>query len=414
MHLKQKMPTKVACTYLYELKLRELIAMTSQNIPVNFGRVLFGRTSPIVIILLCLYAGNAAANGVPALAKIPPNIASIYPNLVNQRAQLVQERNRLHFLINQHNTNCSSVIEGSAQAEACKSEQQTLSAELGAHIQKSDSFDAQVASEIQQYDKHAINPGTLITKAEYKSAQKRLRHLQALQKKFENKIAEVRSWQKGLQRNTHDYEAMRADATRDLAWEFVNHAPVDSSLDSLKDVKALKNVNIDKIKIAYELVKGTLQSGRGVVGTQNSSQAMDIESGNRETRNALVDLSGTDQRSKALLKAISKIFDYAAKDMVISASSEASARPMSNRKKLQGVMTLVEALEPWWGLGVLGENLSERSAEYLAAKNALASLHEAQSSNWNAERYLEAKLARARFDASNTRLTINKYEMAHH
>lgn len=253
-----------------------------------------------------------------------------------------------------------------------------------------------------------INPGALITEAEYKSARKRLEHLQALQKRLEKKLAEVRDWGAGLGRDEREFQTMRAEAEQDLSWQFIDHAPVLEGLDELKGSAALKGVDIEKIEIAYETAKGLAETTRGISAKEGKEKAERIETGNRELRNAMMGLARLNEKDKALLTAVSRIMDYGAK-----AALAAGTSGMSDRDKLKTIMSLVEALEPWWGLAVLGENLAERGGQYWEAGKALDSLHEAQSSNWNAERYLRAKLDRVKADSENVRLTMTKYEMAH-
>jgi hypothetical protein len=65
--------------------------------------------------------------------------------------------------------------------------------------------------------------------------------------------------------------------------------------------------------------------------------------------------------------------------------------------RLKATLAVAEALEPWLGVGVLAESGLERSAQLLKAREAAASLSEAQTSYFSAQRYLAQK--RAKVDA---------------
>ncbi len=252
-----------------------------------------------------------------------------------------------------------------------------------------------------------VNPGMFVTRAQAKSASKNLERLQRLRDNLTAKLAEVQKWENGLRRDDKEFEAMRLEAQHDLAWEFVDHLPVAEGLEGLKGYPPLKGVNIDKVKAAYEAVKGLLETERGISAKDDREKIEKIVSGNRELRNAMIDAAGLDEKSKALLGAVSKIISMGAQTAIV-----ASANNMSTRDKLKTVMTFVTIAEPLWGLSVLGEDLAERGVQYHEAGLALDSLHEAQSSNWNAQRFLKEKINRLNDEAKEERFIIDKYQMA--
>jgi len=94
-----------------------------------------------VIILLSL-AKPAAAQQIPALAILSDKVAATHPELVKWRAALVEERSHLRERVQLHNQQCSAVEEGTAQEASCQKALADLRAETGAHIEKSNQFNA--------------------------------------------------------------------------------------------------------------------------------------------------------------------------------------------------------------------------------------------------------------------------------
>jgi len=253
------------------------------------------------------------------------------------------------------------------------------------------------------------SPGMFVTQEDCEAASAKLVQLVKQRDNFAKKIKELERWEGNQRKDEKEFEALRAEATRDLAWEFIDHLPVSESLDLLKNNPALKGVDIEKIKAAYEATKGLLQTGHGILAKDNKEKSEKIIDGNRALRNAMIDVAGVDEKTKKLLEAASRIIEYGAK-----AALAASTDKMSDRDKLKTVMALVETLQPWWGLGVLAENGLERWGEYHYAGAALDSLHEAQSGNWNARRYLTDKVDRLGQEINEEQFVMTKYQQSDH
>lgn len=259
-------------------------------------------------------------------------------------------------------------------------------------------------SEPIQPEPGTVSPASFVTQAQCESASSEIIRLQKLRDNLAKKIIEVQGWGAGLAKDEKEFADMRADAQLDLGWEFIEHLPVSEILGQLKKVPALKNIDFDKIALAYEAAIGLIQTGRGVSANDDRKKADEILGGNRALTNAMIDASGVDKKSKALLEAVSKIIDYG-EEVAVAASDD-------KRDNLKSVMTLVEILQPWWGLGVLAENLGERGGQYYEAGVALDSLHKAQSANWNAQRYLSGKLDRVNDEIKEEQFIVQKYQMA--
>jgi hypothetical protein len=252
-----------------------------------------------------------------------------------------------------------------------------------------------------------VSPAMFVTEAQCESAFSDLVRLQKQRDNLTAKIAQLQQWSTGLRTDEKEFEQMRSEAQEDLGWEFIDHVPVAQGLDALKGNPALNGLNVDKVKAAYGAVKGLLETGRGISAKDEREQEQKIIDGNRELRNAMIETAALNEQSKALLVAVSKVITYGATIAVA-----ANADKMSDRDKLKTVMSLVEALQPLWGLGVLGENIAERGVQHHEAGVALDSLHEAQSSNWNAQRYLTEKLNRVNDEAKEEQVLVDKYQMA--
>ncbi len=96
-------------------------------------------------VLLCaLRAGANAADQIPRLVDVPLAIAGVHPELVNRRAKLMQQRVALHTRFQQHNSQCSSVVAGTAEDVACMSARSQLSAALKDHIAETSAFNEAV------------------------------------------------------------------------------------------------------------------------------------------------------------------------------------------------------------------------------------------------------------------------------
>jgi hypothetical protein len=249
-----------------------------------------------------------------------------------------------------------------------------------------------------------VNPAMFVTQAQCESAFSEMARLQRQRDNLTTKIAELQQWGTGLAGDEKEFENIRLEAQHDAGWEFVDHVPVADGLDALEGSPALKGLNMEILKAGYDAAKGFLQTGRGIFADDDHTKADEILSGNRALRDALIDAAGLDEKSKTLLDAVSKIINYSAEIAV--------ADDTTTRDRLKTVMTLVEILEPWWGLGVAIEDGSERGVQYLSARAALNSLHEAQSSNWNAQAFLKQKVGQLNDKLAEEQLIVTKYQMA--
>ncbi|HME59567.1 MAG TPA: hypothetical protein VKF63_14575 [Terracidiphilus sp.] len=93
-------------------------------------------------IILLSQAKPAAAQQIPALATLSDKVVATHPELVKWRAMLVGERAQLRERVQMHNQQCSAVEEGTAQEASCQKALADLRAETGAHIEKSNQFNA--------------------------------------------------------------------------------------------------------------------------------------------------------------------------------------------------------------------------------------------------------------------------------
>ena len=248
-----------------------------------------------------------------------------------------------------------------------------------------------------------VSPTMFVTQAQCDSAFSEIERLQKQRDNLTTKIAELQQWGTGLGEDEKEFENTRMEAQHDLGWEFVDHVPVAEGLDALAKLPALKNLNIETVIAAYNAAKGLLQTGRGISTNDDHIRADEILAGNHALRDGMIDAAGLDEKSAALLDAVSKVISYGAEIAV--------ADTTTTRDKLKTVMTLVEILEPWWGLGVAAEDGAERFAQWHLAGVALDSLHEAQSSNWNAQGFLTQKVSQLNDELAEEQLIITKYQM---
>ena len=254
-----------------------------------------------------------------------------------------------------------------------------------------------------------ISQGQFVTRADCQDASRQIVRMVNKRDSFEKKLAQLKAWDTGLRRDSKEFEAMREEATEDLAWEFIEHLPVAEGLDALKDIQAMKGVNIEKIKAAYDATKGLLETGRGIITREDKERADLIVSGNLELRKAMLGMAGADEKTRKLLDAISKVYDIGAKGVLA-----ASRDKLTTRDKLKFAMDVVEVVQPWWGVAVLAENGTERGGSYYYSGLALQSLNDAQSSNWNARRYFSERIDRLNIDIDTQQTTLTKYQQSDH
>lgn len=252
----------------------------------------------------------------------------------------------------------------------------------------------------------AVSPGMFVTQEQCTAASAKLAALVQQRDKFLGKIRELDSWRRQLREHEKEFAAMRAEATEDLAWEFIDHVPVTQALDALRNVPALKKLDIDKIKAAYNATKALLHLDRAVATTDDKERIRQIINGARALGDAGMDFYHVDEQTRALLVALSKVIGSG---VVVATASGQDTRDM-----LKTTMAVVEVLEPWWGLAILTEHGAERAGEYHYAGIALASLHEAQGSNWNARRYLAGKVDRLTAHITEEHFLMVKYQQADH
>jgi hypothetical protein len=252
-----------------------------------------------------------------------------------------------------------------------------------------------------------VSPSMFITEAEYKSAQNNLARLQKQRDALTEQLAKVKEWAAGLRKDDNEFEQMRQEARKNLAWEFLDHVPVSEGLDALKGKPALQKLNLEQIKKAYNAVKGLLETGRGISTKDDREKIENILAGNRALQAAGIDVLALDDKSRKLYEAVSKIVTYGG-----TLAANAGTSDGTNRDNLKTVMTLVEILEPWAGAGVLLESGFERGTQWYAAGKALDSLREAESSNWNAQNYLTQRIEQLNIQAKEVGLTIEKHDIA--
>ena len=252
-----------------------------------------------------------------------------------------------------------------------------------------------------------VSPSMFITEAEYKSAQNNLARLQKQRDGLTRQLAKAKEWAAGLRKDDNEFEQMRQEARKDLAWEFLDHLPVSEGLDVLARNPALKNVNVEQIKTAYEAVKGLLETGRGISAKDDREKIENVLAGNRALQAAGVRMLALDDKSRKLYDAASKIVTYGA-----TLAANAGTSDGSNRDNLKAVMTLVEILQPLAGAGVLLEGGIERGGQWYYAGKALNSLREAESNDWNAQRYLTQKIEQLNIQVEEINLTVKKHDMA--
>lgn len=398
----------------------------------NFIGSPWGLLAFMVALAVCLLSGQAFAIDIPPLGEISAAVAEANPALETRRRALQAERNELRARKNAQNSACGAVRESDPAYAGCMQKLQLLTTDVERHVEASNRFNAALAmavkapvsyaeesqrnsatespckrSDTPQPGTGTVSPAMFVTQAQCDSAFNEILRLNKLRDNLTTKIAEIQRWGTGLRKDEKEFENMRVEAQHNLAWEFIDHVPVAEGLDALKGNPALKGLNVEKIKAAYEAVKGLLETERGISAKDDHEKTEKILEGNRALRNAMIDAAGLNEKNRALMEAVSKIINYGATTVIAT-----SADNLSDRDKLKTCMTLVEALQPWWGLGVMGENIAERGVQYHEAGVALNSLHEAQSSNWNAHRFLTDKLNKVNDEVKEEQFIIKKYKSA--
>ncbi len=348
--------------------------------------------------LLGLSAEAARAQDfqVPKLVELPPMVRVWHPDVVHLGDTLKIKRATLKTTFDSQAPTCTSFVVGSAKDKQCHQ----LQSDVNQHIAESNAYNQQARLALAAphggspcqapagvpTGSFKVAPGAHIDQAACEVAYRNLVALEAKHDDFARQLALIEGWQKSSIRDDAEFEKMREEAKLDLAWEFIDHVPVSKLLDTAKALPALKGLDVEKIKAAYNASVSLLKFGKGLSATQSHEIAENMAESNRRLREAMLDLSGADQKTRDLLETISKVLDTGVVGAV------AASHEMSRRDKLKTAMKVVEIWQPWWGLAVLGENLAERGGQFYYSSEALQSLHEAESREWNARRYYAAKL----------------------
>jgi hypothetical protein len=103
----------------------------------------------VMAALLVGLVTPGAAQDIPALSVLSSAVTASNPELASRRATLAQQRAALHGKVNSLNSQCASVVNGSAAATACLKTQAELSAQLNTHIQESKDFNAAAQTAVQ-------------------------------------------------------------------------------------------------------------------------------------------------------------------------------------------------------------------------------------------------------------------------
>jgi hypothetical protein len=136
----------------------------------QFGKSLICRpTISMAMLVVAALPASAADQKIPALLQPSPCVAGANPALAKKRSALEEERKQLRTQTEQHNAQCSAVEKGSAGEIPCRSKQSVLTAELAAHIDKANQYNADVrmteknscpaGTDIQQIPAKQLVPG---------------------------------------------------------------------------------------------------------------------------------------------------------------------------------------------------------------------------------------------------------------
>ena len=169
----------------------------------------------------------------------------------------------------------------------------------------------------------------------------------------------------------------------------------------------LTSKNAAKIEAGYEAVKGLINEGNGITAKKTPEQFQKILEGNLELTKAMQAIPRetlTNERKK-WLDGFAKV--YSASVKVISGT----LKEQTDFEDIGKVCIEVgEVVVPAASLPVLAEHLGERYAKHWSASQALASLDQARSSNWNAERFLTSETDQLNANYIEVKREIDGYE----
>lgn len=257
----------------------------------------------------------------------------------------------------------------------------------------------------------SFDPRTLITANMYRAATAELSKLEKQKSAFQKQAEQVRRWEKGLRQDNGEFEAMRREAQEGLVYEFLDHAPVGWELEELDKSGYLTENARAKIEMGWEALKGLVNTERGVTATEDSERIGRVVDGNIALRKAMVAIAKGQipVEGQHWLKGFGLVYDASAKLFAIDAKNNKSREDWANL-----FVDLGEVIVPVSGIPILVQHGAIRYAKYWSARNAQASLADALSRHWDAQRYWSGKLETLDQEIAENEQLVRGYKAIHH
>ena len=383
---------------------------------------------PVMMALMVLLGADLAAQGgvlaqpglVPAQIDIvqdPDNLAlkqeldQDYTTLSALYEKVEpQEENYVQVYANK------VVVVGSAEQAAALAAYGQLKPQADAYRSALAEYTAKLA-QLRLIDTGGANPvvgaGAFVTNDDYQDALKKEQDLLKQQQLWQNKLAELKRWQQGLQTDTNEFAKIQEEAQIDYLHDMLMKIPAGETFEGFADLGIISKDDAAAMASGYDALKGLVSGAEGLDTSDSQEKLKKILEAQQSFRDSM-----TDQAMAKLKEANPKAFAWyenagktleAGKELLVFAQQEDHSGEAWAKLGAQLVMVAV----PLANYGVIVETIGEKKYTQSLVQEPLDSLNVAMHGNFSAQRYLSGKLDPVNYALANVQNTIAKYQAAH-
>jgi hypothetical protein len=404
----------------------------------------------VAVTVACVLVSSAQA-ALPAIPEIPSSLpeparAALTPKLValtqRQEASIAKGE-----ALKQH---CTGLEKGSPAHRECLSQKTAFDKEVADLREDVRAFEAEIQAAMPAAVKKSrsedqslrssrilVSPGSIpfdrsiapiektfdsrteITFDDFASARLRLKTSIARQQLLEGQLSRVLKIKRDLHGDIREFDAMREEASKDLAFEILDHVPVGDMLKPLSEARMALDTK-RKIETAWEALKFLAKTGSAISEPDEKKAADAVIEGNRAAVKAMMLPLGVDDKTRKLLESIQKVLESGSK-VAIAISNDIDGqvrkRAVSEEERKRQVretvgnlfVTVGEVCVPIAGVPVMATHLYLRNAQRQYAEEALEAIDQGISRTWDAERFFRTRIATEEIEISAGREIITKY-----
>ena len=253
----------------------------------------------------------------------------------------------------------------------------------------------------------------LITADEYNDALQKQKELLVQQQRWQKELAKLRRWQQGLQSDADEFAKIQSAAQIDYLHDVLMNLPAGETFEELAGLKYLTREQAGALTAGFDALKGLVSGAEGISGENHAEQLDNILGAQKNLRDAMLDqtmagLKESNPQAWQYLDSYGKTLDAAKEMLVYSQQAD-----YSDKAKIKTAVKLAAVAVPFVNYGVILETAGEKKLTQHIVQAPLDSLNNAMSQNFNAQRYLGAKLDSVNYALAGVQETIQNYRAVH-